>query len=119
MEAGSLLEAAPGPGLKYEAAFSITYGAGLRATSPSSARCWARCSKPLRVWSRLNVDRRVPRDPFPATIPTIRDPLPSVRVTALAYRIVGGGPSIQTVLALPSLDQAEQRGRHCNRQRGP
>jgi integrase/recombinase XerD len=30
-EAGRLLEAAPGPGLKYKAALSIAYGAGLRA----------------------------------------------------------------------------------------
>jgi len=35
MEAGSLLEAAPGPGLKYTAALSIAYGAGVRATTPS------------------------------------------------------------------------------------
>ena len=30
-EVGSLLEAAPGPGLKYQAALSVAYGAGLRA----------------------------------------------------------------------------------------
>ena len=30
-EVGRLLEAAPGPGLKYKAALSIAYGAGLRA----------------------------------------------------------------------------------------
>ena len=30
-EVGRLLEAAPGPGLKYEAALSIAHGAGLRA----------------------------------------------------------------------------------------
>jgi integrase/recombinase XerD len=30
-EVGRLLEAAPGPGLKYQAALSVAYGAGLRA----------------------------------------------------------------------------------------
>ena len=30
-EVGRLLDAAPGPGLKYKAALSIAYGAGLRA----------------------------------------------------------------------------------------
>src|SRR5262245_20487279 len=33
-EVGRLLEAAPGPGLKYKAALSIAYGAGLRAGEP-------------------------------------------------------------------------------------
>src|SRR5258708_5216110 len=31
-EVGGLLEAAPGPGLKYKAALSVAYGAGLRAS---------------------------------------------------------------------------------------
>ena len=31
-EVGRLIEAAPGPGLKYNAALSVAYGAGLRAS---------------------------------------------------------------------------------------
>lgn len=37
-EVGRLLEAAPGPGLKYKAAFSVAYGAGLRAAEVVSLK---------------------------------------------------------------------------------
>jgi len=37
-EVGRLLEAAPGPGLKYKSAFSVAYGAGLRAAEVVSLK---------------------------------------------------------------------------------
>ena len=37
-EVARLLEAAPGPGLKYKAALSVAYGAGLRASEVVSLK---------------------------------------------------------------------------------
>jgi integrase len=67
-EVGRLLEATPGPGLKYKAALSVAYGAGLRAGEVVMLRVSDIDSKrmPIRVeqgkgqW--LPVDNCVGRD---------------------------------------------------------
>ena len=59
-DVGRLLEAAPGPGLKYKAALSVAYGAGLRARHERPSRCAEQSdelapSKPIKWHPLLSV----------------------------------------------------------------
>ena len=57
-EVARLLEAAPGPGLKYKAALSVAYGAGLRASEVASLKVCDIDSKRLLIRVELGKGRK-------------------------------------------------------------
>jgi len=57
-DVASLLEAAPGPGLKYKAALSVAYGAGLRGCEVVMLRVGDIDSKRMLIWVEMGKGRK-------------------------------------------------------------